>query len=181
MTTLPPTRANHIELLVDGGATFDAIFAAIDLARDYLLVQFYIVRDAWLGKKFQDRLVKRARAAVKVYFLNDEVGCHSLSRKWLRVLRDGGVCVGGSRRRVDGAIAFSSTFATTASSSWPTGERPLPAESMWVMSIWAAAVVSARGATRTSGCAARRCRPRNWRSLRTGIGPRRALRHSCSV
>ena len=130
LTTLPPTRANHIELLVDGGSTFDAIFAAIDLARDYLLVQFYIVRDDALGKKLQDRLVQRARAGVKIYFLYDEVGCHSLSRSWLRVLRDGGVCVGGSRRRVDGAIAFNSTFATIAtiatiaSPSWSTGARP---------------------------------------------------------
>jgi len=95
LTTLPPTRANHIELLVDGGATFDAIFAAIDLARDYLLVQFYIVRDDALGKKLQDRLVQRARAGVKIYFLYDEVGCHSLSRSWLRVLRDSGVRVEG--------------------------------------------------------------------------------------
>ena len=31
LTTLPATRGNHIELLVDGDATFEAIFAAIDL------------------------------------------------------------------------------------------------------------------------------------------------------
>ena len=95
LTTLPATHGNHIELLVDGDATFDAIFAAIDSARDYLLVQFFIVRDDALGMKFQQRLIERARAGVKVYFLYDEVGCHNLPRKWLRVLREGGVSVEG--------------------------------------------------------------------------------------
>jgi cardiolipin synthase len=95
LTTLPATRGNHIELLMGGDATFDAIFAAIDSARDYLLVQFFIVRDDALGAKFQSRLIKRSQAGVKVYFLYDEVGCHGLSQRWLRVLRENGVRVEG--------------------------------------------------------------------------------------
>jgi len=66
LTMLPATRGNHIELLVDGDASFNAIFAAIDSARDYLLVQFYIVHDDALGMKFRDRLIERARAGVKI-------------------------------------------------------------------------------------------------------------------
>ncbi len=95
LTTLPATRGNHIELLMDGDATFDAIFAAIDSARDYLLVQFFIVRDDALGMKFRERLIERARAGVKIYFLYDEVGCRGLSRKWLRGLRESGARVEG--------------------------------------------------------------------------------------
>jgi cardiolipin synthase len=95
LTSLPATRGNHVELLVDGDATFDAIFAAIDSARDYILVQFYIVHDDVLGRKFQERLMERARSGVKICFLYDEVGCHDLPRKWLRVLREGGVRVEG--------------------------------------------------------------------------------------
>ena len=95
LTTLPATRDNHIELLVDGDATFDAIFAAIDSAHDYILVQFFIVHDDALGMKFRDRLIVRAQAGVKICFLYDEVGCHGLSRKWLRVLRESGVRVEG--------------------------------------------------------------------------------------
>jgi len=95
LTMLPATRGNHIELLVDGEATFDAIFAAFDSARDYLLVQFFIVHDDALGLKFQQRLIQRAHAGVMVCFLYDEVGCHALSRKWLRVLRENGVRVEG--------------------------------------------------------------------------------------
>ncbi len=95
LTTLPVTRGNHVELLIDGDATFDAIFAAIDSARDYLLVQFFIIHDDVLGGKFQDRLIRSARAGVKIYFLYDEVGCHNLPGKWLRALRESGVRVEG--------------------------------------------------------------------------------------
>ena len=95
LTALPATRGNHVELLVDGDATFDAIFAAIDSARDYLLVQIFIIHDDTLGTKFQDRLIRKAREGVKIYFLYDEVGCHSLPRKWLRKLRESGVRVEG--------------------------------------------------------------------------------------
>jgi len=95
LNTLPATRGNRIELLMDGQATFDAIFAAIDSARDYLLVQFFIVRDDGLGRKFQERLIARARTGVKIFFLYDEVGCHSLSRQWLQGLRESGARVEG--------------------------------------------------------------------------------------
>jgi cardiolipin synthase len=95
LTTLPVTRGNHVELLIDGDATFEAIFAAIDSARDYLLVQFFIVHDDTIGEKFRDRLVQRARAGVKIYFLYDEVGCHKLPRQWLDSLREAGIRVEG--------------------------------------------------------------------------------------
>ena len=95
LTTLPETRGNQVELLVDGDATFEAIFAAIDSAREYLLVQFFIVHADTIGMKFQERLIRSARAGVKIYFLYDEVGCHKLPRKWLRGLRESGVRVEG--------------------------------------------------------------------------------------
>lgn len=95
VTTLPVTRGNHLQLLVDGDATFEAIFAAIDSARDYLLVQFFIIHDDTLGRKFQERLIARARDGVKVYLLYDEVGCHSLPDRWLRTLSQSGVRVNG--------------------------------------------------------------------------------------
>jgi cardiolipin synthase len=43
LALLPATRGNHAELLIDGQATFDAIFASIADAREYVLVQFYII------------------------------------------------------------------------------------------------------------------------------------------
>jgi cardiolipin synthase len=95
LTTLPVTRGNHVQLLIDGEATFEAIFAAMDAAHDYLLVQFFIIHDDRLGEKFRERLVQRARAGVKIFFLYDEVGCHKLPRRWLDSLRESGIRVEG--------------------------------------------------------------------------------------
>lgn len=88
---LPFTRGNRLELLIDGEQTFERIFAAIRNARDYLCVNFFIVKNDTIGARFQDALIERARAGVRVYFLFDEFGSHRLSREYLRKLRGAGV------------------------------------------------------------------------------------------
>lgn len=91
MARIPMTRGNAVELLVDGEATFDSIFAGIDAAEDFLLVQFYIVRDDGLGRELKSRLIARAEAGVEVYFLYDEVGSLGLPQSYLSDLWDAGV------------------------------------------------------------------------------------------
>jgi len=91
LAELPVLRGNRVELLVDGRRTFQSIFEGIDSAREYLLVQFFIVRDDGLGRELKRRLIARAREGVRVHFLYDEVGSHSLPRSYLRELREAGV------------------------------------------------------------------------------------------
>jgi len=93
LAKLPVLRGNRVRLLIDGEATFRDIFEGIDRAEDYLLVQFFIVRDDGLGRELQRRLMARAREGIRVHFLYDEVGSYDLSRKYLRELRDAGVQV----------------------------------------------------------------------------------------
>lgn len=88
---LPFTRGNRLDLLIDGEETFDRIFRAIREARHYLCVNFFIVKHDKLGSRFQQALIERARAGVKVYFLFDEIGSHKLPRRYLRELREAGV------------------------------------------------------------------------------------------
>lgn len=87
------TRGNEAELLIDGEATFNSIFEAIDAAQSYVLVQFYIVKDDELGKKLKDKLIAKAKAGVKVYFLYDEIGSLTLGSGYVRELRDAGAQV----------------------------------------------------------------------------------------
>lgn len=90
---MPVVRGNDITLLVDGDATFDAIFAAIDGARDYVLAQFYIIRDDATGRAFADRLKAAAARGVRVHLLFDAVGCNRLPRAYVADLEEGGVVV----------------------------------------------------------------------------------------
>lgn len=91
LTGIPCMTNNSVRLLINGEATFDAIFAAIDSATQQVLVQFFIVHDDELGRELQRRMCERARAGVKVYFLYDSIGCHALGRNYIRVLQQAGV------------------------------------------------------------------------------------------
>ena len=87
------TDGNEVCLLIDGEETFDAIFRAIEKATDYVLVQFFIIKEDDLGWKFRDLLVKKAREGVRVYFLYDEIGSYALSNRYIRSLTKAGVRV----------------------------------------------------------------------------------------
>ncbi len=93
MAQAPFVTGNHVQLLIDGQATFDSIIEGIGRANDYVLVEFYIVRDDGLGCRLRDALVERARAGVRVFMLYDEVGSIGLAGSYLESLREAGVQV----------------------------------------------------------------------------------------
>jgi len=100
---VPFVGGNDVALLIDGEATFTAIFDAIGQAERYVLVQFYIVRDDGLGRRLRDALVGCRERGVQVCFLYDAIGSYELPRHYLQSLRDAGVQVAsftGSTRRV---------------------------------------------------------------------------------
>lgn len=94
---LPVCRGNSMDLLIDGEATFEAIFAAIDQARKYVLIQFYIVRDDALGIELQEKLIDSASRGVHVRFMTDAVGSYGLPSAYLEELRQAGVDVADPR------------------------------------------------------------------------------------
>lgn len=87
------TRGNSIRLLIDGDATFAAIFDAIRNARRYVLIQFFIIHDDRLGRDLKHLLLTKAREGIKIHLLYDEVGCHTLPRSYINDLRAGGIDV----------------------------------------------------------------------------------------
>jgi cardiolipin synthase len=91
LARLPFTGANDVELLVDGKDTFASIFAGIDSAQDYVLVQFYIVRADDIGNELKSRLIDAARRGVRVWFLYDEIGSLGLGDSYIDELRRSGV------------------------------------------------------------------------------------------
>ncbi|KAF3995923.1 cardiolipin synthase [Glaciimonas immobilis] len=93
MLGVPFLSGHQMALLINGEATFKAIFAAIAAAEHYVLVQFFIIKDDPLGRRLQAALMERARAGVKVYLLYDGVGCHDLPGSYCNDLRASGVQV----------------------------------------------------------------------------------------
>lgn len=96
---MPFSAHNDCRLLINGRATFEAIFQGIDNAERYVLVQFFIIRDDKLGQALRERLARKARAGVQVYLLYDDVGCKDLPSSYLGALRSAGVHVSAFSRR----------------------------------------------------------------------------------
>jgi cardiolipin synthase len=88
---MPFLPGNSVRTLVNGTATFEAIFQAIENARHYVIVQFFIVRDDALGEMFKDALIAKAQQGVRVYFLYDSIGSFDLPHRYVASLRAGGV------------------------------------------------------------------------------------------
>nr|WP_305985672.1 cardiolipin synthase [Roseibium sp. MMSF_3544] len=92
---VPFLAGNTAELLIDGTETFDAVKDAIARAESVIFFQFFAIHEDALGREMADALIKRAKDGIKVYFLYDDVGSHSLSRDYIKKLRDAGLEVCG--------------------------------------------------------------------------------------
>jgi cardiolipin synthase len=97
LSRMPFTRGNQAELLIDGNATFNAIFAAIEEASQS--IQFYIYRADEVGTRLAELLIAARKRGVRVMFLYDEIGSYSLPTAYLDTLRDAGCECSGFRTK----------------------------------------------------------------------------------
>lgn len=88
---LPVTKGNEMDLLIDGEATFDAVFDAIRTAQKTLFVQFYTIKDDEVGRELRDALTERAQAGLSVWLLHDELPFFNLPRSFKRAMKDAGI------------------------------------------------------------------------------------------
>lgn len=86
----PFTINNRIEVLTNGEVTFERIFEHIERARNYVHIEFFIIRNDILGNKFKDLLIRKAKEGVKVRLIYDSVGCWKLGKSYFESLRAAG-------------------------------------------------------------------------------------------
>ena len=91
LSGMPFLPGNAVRTLVNGDATFAAILDAIENARSYVLVQFFIVRDDQLGAMLKDLLIAKAADGVRVCFLYDSIGSFDLPQRYVSELLAAGV------------------------------------------------------------------------------------------
>ncbi len=91
LTGMPPTRYNKAKILINGHTTFSSIFHHINLAREYILIQFFIINDDETGRDLKNRLIEKAGRKVKIYLLYDEIGCHKLPPEYIDELKAKGI------------------------------------------------------------------------------------------
>ncbi len=87
----PIVSNNSMTLLINGHATFESILEGIAQAKQYILFQFYMIRDDELGQKVKAALTERAQAGIKVIVLFDEIGSQDLSKTYVKEMRSQGI------------------------------------------------------------------------------------------
>ena len=70
----PLVIGNRVVLLKDGPATYRAMFAAIEAARDHINMETYILEDDDVGHRFAQALIAKQREGVQVNLIRDSVG-----------------------------------------------------------------------------------------------------------
>lgn len=86
----PLITGNHVQLLIDGPQTMQAMRQAIRSARHHIHLETYIFADDAIGREFRDLLLERRRAGIEVRVLYDAVGSLESSGQFFDSLREAG-------------------------------------------------------------------------------------------
>src|SRR5512134_661633 len=89
----PLTHGNKVTLLIDGPATYAAMFKAMENARNHINLETYIIEDDETGRRFSDLLVKKQAEGVQVNLIYDSRGSFSTPDPFFQRLRDAGIQV----------------------------------------------------------------------------------------
>jgi len=109
----PLVAGNRVQLLQDGPRTYQAMFAAIQAARDHINMETYILEDDEVGRRFTTALIAKQRAGVQVNLIYDSVGALSTPKDVFQALRDAGISV----------LEFNPVNPLTAKAGWDVNQR----------------------------------------------------------
>jgi len=104
----PLTNGNKITLLIDGPATYAAMFKAIKNARDHINLETFIIEDDETGRRFSDLLLKKQAEGVQVNLIYDSRGSFNTPAPFFQRLSDAGILV----------VAFNPIIPLKAGKSW---------------------------------------------------------------
>ena len=109
----PLVAGNRVQLLQDGPRTYQAMFAAIEAARDHINMETYILEDDEVGRRFAAALIAKQRAGVQVNLIYDSVGALATPKDVFQALRDAGI----------GVLEFNPVNPLTAKAGWDVNQR----------------------------------------------------------
>lgn len=89
----PLTTGNQVRLLSDGPATYQAMFAAIAVAKDHINLETYILDDDEVGQRFAQALIAKQQQGVQVNLIRDSVGTSGTPAAFFERLVDSGIRV----------------------------------------------------------------------------------------
>lgn len=109
----PLTTGNAVQLLLDGPATYRAMFAAIGSAKDHINLETYILEDDEVGQSFAQALINKRQLGVQVNIIYDSVGSFGTSPDYFKKLTDSGIQV----------LEFNPVNPLASRKSWELNQR----------------------------------------------------------
>ncbi len=82
--------SNNIDFYFDGEELFSHIKKSIDEAKNFIHMEYYIIRNDQLGREIMSLLTKKAREGVEVKLIYDGMGCLWLKKKFFKELKEAG-------------------------------------------------------------------------------------------
>ena len=86
----PLTKGNKVALLIDGTATYDAMFEVIRTAKDHINIETFTLEGDDI-RRFADLLLQKQAEGVQVNLIYDSAGSFWTPASFFQRLRDGGV------------------------------------------------------------------------------------------
>lgn len=84
------TEDNSIDLFTDGEDKFNRLFEDIKVAKEFIHIQYYIIKRDKLGRRLVEALTEKAKEGVKVRVLYDELGSRKLTKGFFKEFRAAG-------------------------------------------------------------------------------------------
>ncbi len=85
---------NDVEIYTDGKEKFQALYEEIKHAREFVHIQYYIIRRDELWEKFERLLIQKVKEGVEVRLLYDSMGAREMHKSDWERMRAAGIQVG---------------------------------------------------------------------------------------
>ena len=85
------TSGNHVNILQNGKNTFDAIISAIETAKVYIHLEYYIFTDDKIGRQILNILKQKVKEGVEVRMIVDDVGSWELKSPFYNEMWNAGI------------------------------------------------------------------------------------------
>lgn len=86
----PLVVGNKVDLLIDGPTTYNAMFSAIENAKDHINMETYIIENDEIGQRFVELLARKQRSGVQVNLIYDSVGSINTPKEFFTPLKESG-------------------------------------------------------------------------------------------
>ena len=85
------TDSNDVDIITDGNQKFDTLIEDIKSAKEFIHIQYYIIKDDVLFNRIKDVLVEKVKEGVEVRILFDAMGCRSVNHRYWKKLNKEGI------------------------------------------------------------------------------------------